>query len=138
MVIVSSSSNYELHHDQTSNIVIMKFIGDFTENEYKSFWNLAIDFGVSNNVARVIIHQQEIGNVSFKARAWAVMYAFPRVKKEMPKNLNACVISSRKIMQKTGMQYLLSAFVGFTGHKVQLCPTVDEAISLLRNKSAAP
>lgn len=132
MVIISSSINYELHHDQASNIVMMKFIGDLTDDEYKAFWNLAVDFGIANKVDRVIIHQQEIGNVSFKARAWAVMYAFPRVKKEMPKNLTNCVISSGKIMQKTGMQYLLKAFVGFTGYNVQLRPTVDEAISFLQ------
>lgn len=131
MVIISSSFNYELHHDGVSNIVIMKFIGDFSDEEYKKFWSLAIDFGVANEICRVIIHQQEIGNVSFKARAWVVMNAFPRVKKEMPKNLSTCVISSKRVMQKTGMQYLLKAFIGFTGYSVELHPTVDKAVKYL-------
>lgn len=132
MKTIASSSNYELSYDSDSGIVMMKFMGDFTDQEYKHFWTTAIDFGVKQQASRIIIDQQAIGNVSFTARGWVVVSAFPRVKKEMPKNLAAAVLSSGKVVQKTGMQYLLKTFVALTGYKVEVYPTMEDAIAYLK------
>ena len=132
MKVIASHPNYELKYDDEAGIVLMKFLGDIPEDIYKDFWTKAIDFGSKKKVNRVIIDQQGIGNVSLVARAWVVLNAFPRVKKELPAELAASVISSTRVMQKTGMQYLLKAFIGLTGYKVELHPTTEEAVSFLK------
>lgn len=141
METIASSSNYELLFDSEGGIVMMKFIGDFTDEQYKHFWTTAIDFGVKQQACRIVIDQQGIGNVSFTARGWVVVSAFPRIKKEMPKNLAAAVLSSGKVVQKTGMQYLLKTFVALTGYKVEVYPSIEEAIAYLKKanqKSSVP
>lgn len=133
METIASSPNYELNFDPENNIALMKFIGDMSDEVYKEFWTKAIDFAVENRINRVIIDQGSIGNVSFKARGWVVINAFPRVKKEMPKNMAASILSSGRIVQKTGMQYLLKAFVALTGYQVQVFPTIAECVSFLKS-----
>lgn len=132
MKIIASHPNYELGYHDEAGIVIMKFKGDIAEDVYKDFWKKSIDFGVEKQIKRVIIDQQEIGNVSFLARGWVVVNAFPRVKKELPKDLAAAIISSGRLVQKSGMQYLLKAFVGLTGYKVNIQPTPETAIEFLK------
>lgn len=132
MKIIASHPNYELLYLAEEEIVLMKFKGDIAEDVYKDFWTKSIDFGVENKIKRVIIDQQEIGNVSFLARAWVVVNAFPRVKKELPKDLAATIISSGRLVQKSGMQYLLKAFVGLTGYNVEIHPTPETAVEFLK------
>lgn len=132
METIASSPNYELSFDSEAGIIMMKFIGDMTDEVYKHFWTTAIDFGVKHQVNRIIIDQQSIGNVSFTARGWVVVSAFPRVKKEMPKNMAAAVLSSGRVVQKTGMQYLMKAFVALTSYKVEVYPTIEEATAYLK------
>lgn len=132
MKLIDSSPNYEICYEVESGIIMMKFIGDMSDEIYKHFWTIAIDFGIEKQVNRIIIDQQQIGNVSFKARGWAVISAFPRVKKHMPNNVAVAVLSSGKIVHKTGMQYLMKAFVALTSYKVDVFPTMEEAVNYLK------
>ncbi|AHM61440.1 hypothetical protein D770_15930 [Flammeovirgaceae bacterium 311] len=117
--------------DASSKIIKMSFIGDMSDEAYKEFWTKSIDFGEKHQVNRIIIDQRQIGNVSFNARGWVVINAFPRVKKVLPNNLAAAVLGSEKIMQKTGMQYLLKAFRTLTGYTVEIFPTQEDAVAFL-------
>lgn len=132
MQTIVSSQNYELTYHEEHHVVMMKFKGDMTDDTYKEFWTKAIDFATEHQINRVIIDQQEIGNVSFNARGWVVVSAFPRAKKNLPKDLAAAVLSSGRIVQKAGMQYLLKAFVALTGYQVEIRPNLDEALAFLR------
>ncbi len=134
---IASSPSYELMYEEEHHAVLMKFKGDMTDDTYKEFWNKAIDFAIEQKINRVIINQQEIGNVSFNARGWVVVSAFPRAKKSLPKNLAAAVLSSGRIVQKTGMQYLLKAFIALTGYQVEVRPGLEEALAFL-NKANKP
>ena len=111
---------------------MMYFIGDMPDDSYKEFWTKSIDLGEKYQVNRIIIDQREIGNVSFNARGWVVISAFPRVKKVLPKNMTAAVLGSDRIVQKTGMQYLLKAFRTLTGYKVEVFPNQEEAVAFLK------
>lgn len=132
MEVVESGKNYALKLDAENTIVLMKFIGDMSDEEYKSFWTRSINFAVERQINRVIIDQGEIGNVSFKARGWVVINAFPRVKKEMPRNMAASILSSGRVVQKTGMQYLLKAFKAITNYQVEVHPTVEDCVAFLK------
>lgn len=132
MKVLASHKNYELKYDEETGIVCMKFKGDMTDEIYREFWTKAIDFGIEKKINRVIIDQQEIGNVSFISRGWVAVNAFPRVKKHMPNNLSAAILSSNRLVQKSGMQYLLKAFVGLTGYHVEAHSTIEEAIDYLK------
>ena len=133
METIKSAKNYALKLDVENCIILMKFIGDMSDDEYKAFWTMSIDFAVERQINRVIIDQGDIGNVSFKARGWVVINAFPRVKKQMPKNMAASILSSGKVVQKTGMQYLLKAFKTITNYQVEVHPTVADCVEFLKN-----
>lgn len=132
MEVIASGVNYALKHDPENGVLLMKFIGDMSDEDYKAFWTRSIDFAVKKQINRVIIDQGDIGNVSFKARGWVVINAFPRVKREMPKNMAASILSSGKIVQKTGMQYLLKAFKALTNYEVEVHPTVEDCIEFFK------
>lgn len=131
MEVIEATPNYVLSFDRSKAVLKLQFIGDMSDEVYKEFWTKAINFGRDNQVNRIIIDQSTIGNVSFLARGWVVMNAFPRVKKEFPASLAGAILSSGKVVQKTGMQYLLKAFKGLTGYKVEVVPTEEEAIAWL-------
>lgn len=132
MMVVETVGQSEAYYDASSKIIMMRFKGDMSDDAYKAFWTKCIDFGEKNKLNRIIIDQREIGNVSFNARGWVVISAFPRVKKVLPSNLVAAILGSEKIVQKTGMQYLLKAFRTLTGYKVEVYPTQEEAIAFLK------
>ncbi|WP_225000054.1 hypothetical protein [Cesiribacter sp. SM1] len=119
-------------YDASNKIIKMTFIGDMSDDSYKAFWTKSIDFAEKQQVNRIIIDQRQIGNVSFNARGWVVISAFPRVKKVLPNNMAAAILGSEKIMQKTGMQYLLKAFRTLTGYTVEILPDQEEAVAFLR------
>lgn len=133
MEVIASSPNYELSYDAGLALMMMRFTGDISDEAYKHFWTISIDFGIEKQINRIVIDQQQIGNVSFKARGWVVISAFPRIKKHMPNNIAAAVLTSGKIFHKTGMQYLMKAFVGLTAYKVEVYPTLEEAKVYLQN-----
>lgn len=138
MNVVSSHLNYELQFDQENRILLMKFMGNFTDEVYKSFWTQAIDLCAVQKISRIVIDQREIGNVSFNARGWVAINGFPRVKKELPKDLAAVILSSGRMVQKTGMQYLMKAFIGLTGYRVEVHPTLEEGVAFLKKANRLP
>lgn len=132
MMVIDTIGQSEAYYDAENKIITMRFKGDMSDEAYKAFWTRSIDFGEKNSINRIIIDQREIGNVSFNARGWVVISAFPRVKKVLPANLVAAILGSEKIVQKTGMQYLLKAFRALTGYKVEICPSHEDAIIFLK------
>ena len=138
MNVISSHPNYELQFDTEHHVLLMKFKGDFTDEVYKYFWTKAIDLCAVQKINRVVIDQRDIGNVSFNARGWVVINGFPRVKKELPKDLAAVILSSGRVVQKTGMQYLMKAFVSLTGFKVEIHPSLEEGVAFLKKANQLP
>lgn len=135
MDLIESVGLSEVFYDASNKIVMMCFKGDMSDETYKGFWTKAIDFGEKNRVNRIIIDQRAIGNVSFNARGWVVISAFPRVKKVLPASLVAAILGSERIVQKTGMQYLLKAFRTLTGYKVEVYPNQEEAVAFLKSSN---
>lgn len=133
MVVIDTVGQSETLYDASSKIIKMHFKGDMSDDNYKAFWTRSIDYAEKHRLNRIIIDQREIGNVSFNARGWVVISAFPRVKKVLPNNLVAAVLGSERIVQKTGMQYLLKAFKTLTGYKVEIFPTQAEAVAFLKS-----
>ena len=127
----------QLLYDASDRIAKMYFKGDMTDAEYKLLWTKSIDFGEKHQISRIIVDQREIGNVSLNARGWVVVSAFPRVKKVLPSNMVAAVLSSDKVMQRTAMQYLLKAFRALTGYQVDVFPSQQEAVDFLRSANTA-
>ena len=133
MELITSVNQSQILYDKSTKIIKMYFKGDMSDDEYKAFWTKSIDFGEKHRLNRIIIDQREIGNVSFNARGWVVISAFPRVKKVLPNNLVAGILSSERVVQKTGMQYLLKAFRTITGYKVEVFPSDKDAIVFLQS-----
>ncbi|EMR04361.1 hypothetical protein [Cesiribacter andamanensis] len=131
MEVVLTVGQSQTLWDAENKIIKLYFAGDMTDDAYKEFWTKTIDYGEKLQVNRIIIDQRDIGNVSFNARGWVVINAFPRIKRVLPNNIVAGVLGSNKIVQKTGMQYLLKAFKTLTGYKVEIFATQEEAIAFI-------
>jgi hypothetical protein len=131
MELILSVGQSKTFYDAENQIVKMHFAGDMADEAYKEFWTKSIDYGEKHRINRIIIDQREIGNVSFNARGWVVINAFPRIKRVLPTNLVAGIMGSDKIVQKTGMQYLLKAFKTLTGYKVEIFSSQEEAIAFI-------
>ncbi|MBW3544468.1 MAG: hypothetical protein KY428_02520 [Bacteroidetes bacterium] len=132
MEAIDTINQSQVLYDAENKIVKLLFKGDMSDDAYKKFWTKSIDFGEKNQINRIIIDQREIGNVSFNARGWVVINAFPRVKKVLPNNLVAAILGSDRVVQKTGMQYLLKAFRSLTGYRVEVFPNQEEAMAFLQ------
>lgn len=136
MELIDSVGQAQILYDASNKVIKMHFKGDMPDEDYKLFWTKSINFGEKHHLNRIIIDQREIGNVSFNARAWVVLNAFPRVKKVLPASLVAAILSSEKVVQKTGMQYLLKAFRTITGYKVEVFANQREAVAFLEASNA--
>ncbi len=132
MEVIETVGQSQVLFDATHKIVKLHFMGDLSDDAYKLFWTKGIDFAEKHRLNRIIIDQRDIGNVSFNARGWVVISAFPRVKKVLPTNLIAAILGSERIVQKTGMQYLLKAFKTLTGYKVEVFSTQEDAVAFLK------
>lgn len=132
MEAIETIDQSQVLYDAESKIVKLLFKGDLSDDAYKKFWTRGIDFCEKSQINRIIVDQRDIGNVSFNARGWVVISAFPRVKKVLPNNLVAAILGSERVVQKTGMQYLLKAFRGLTGYRVEIFPNHEEAVAFLQ------
>lgn len=131
MEVILKIGQSQVLYDADNKIIMMHFAGDMPDEAYKEFWTKSIDFGEKHRLNRIIIDQRDIGNVSFNARGWVVINAFPRVKRVLPSNMVAAVLGSERVVQKTGMQYLLKAFRALTGYRVEVFSTQEEAVAFL-------
>lgn len=136
MEAIETIDQAQILYDAENKIVKLQFKGDLSDDAYKKFWTRGIDFCEKNQINRIMIDQRDIGNVSFNARGWVVISAFPRVKKVLPNNLVAAILGSERVVQKTGMQYLLKAFRSLTGYRVEVFPNHEEAVAFLQTANS--
>ncbi|WP_020532069.1 hypothetical protein [Flexithrix dorotheae] len=130
---LKSHANFIISRETTHNIIIMEFIGDIGDEVYKEIWHTSAHFAMEYETKKFIIDQSKIGKVNFKSRSWAVLSFFPSLKKILGSNIAGSVITSKQLIHKSGVQYLIQAFRKFTGYQVNTCADYNEAINWLNS-----
>jgi len=128
---IASDQHFLIGFNTENHVLLMKFIGDMNDNQYKQIWNLSFDQCYEKGIEKLIIDQSEIGNVSFSARAWVMVKMYPRIKRELSPYMTGAIVSSSNVVHRTGLQYLVKAFQKVSGYKIEFHSDYDHAIEWL-------
>ena len=128
--IVLANGEVELLNDK---ILFVKFEGNISDDDYKEIWETGVDKAVELGLEHFIFDQSQIGQVSFKARGWVILKMLPRIKKELPKGLKIGVVSSKDLVNKSGVKYLVGMFEKMAGLNVNFFPDYDTAVTEVGN-----
>lgn len=105
-----SSENGKVAHLSNDGIIIMRFIGDMSDEAYFEIWDNSIECAIKTESKLFLIDQSQIGNVSFMARSKVVIKYLPTIKKEIGRKLKVAVLTSGSVVHKSGMKYLAKTF----------------------------
>ena len=116
-----------------NKILFVKFEGNISDDDYKEIWETGVEKAVELNIEHFIFDQSKIGQVSFKARGWVILKMLPRIKKELPKGLKIGVVSSKDLVNKSGVKYLVGMFEKMASLDVNFYPDFDTAVNEVSN-----
>jgi hypothetical protein len=131
MDILISDQNFTLKLDEENRLIVMRFIGDIEDEAYKKYWEDSFVHALRCQVNRVVVDQSEVGNVSFNARGWVAIKMFPKINKQLPSDLAGAIISSSRLTQRSGLQYLTKTFQALTNFRLEFCKDEQEAVEKL-------
>lgn len=136
MQTLISNHNFELCLELDKRLMVMRFKGDIGDEAYKQFWKDSFECAQEHQLNRILVDQREAGHISFNARGWVVVKMFPKIKKDLPASLASAILSSKKLAQKSGVQYLVKTFRTLAGYNVQFIDKEQEALEWLRGVNA--
>ena len=123
----------KISFNSTDHIIIMKFIGDMSDKEYKDIWRTSVDYAFELGIEKIIIDQSQIGTVPFMARAWVITGMYGKIKRELSPDLVISVISSANSGHRSGMQYLVKGFQKISGYLIEFHNTHKDATKWLNS-----
>ena len=112
---------------EPQKILYINFIGDMPEEDYKNIWSTSVDLSIEHKIENFLFDQSNIGKVGFTARGWVILKILPRIKKELGKDINIGIISSKSMINKSGVSYLTSMFEKMADLKITFYPDVETA-----------
>ena len=128
--IILPNGEVELINDK---ILFVKFEGNITDDDYKEIWETGVEKAIELNIEHFIFDQSKIGQVSFKARGWVILKMLPRIKKELSKGLKIGVVSSKDLVNKSGVKYLVGMFEKMASLNVNFYADFDTAVNEVTN-----
>lgn len=132
---LASSERYYIGWHEKHRIIVIKFIGDLPDPVYKSIWLTAFEFFKEKKGNRLLLDQQEIGNVGFVSRAWLVVDLVPKIKSQLSKNMVTAVISSPQMGARNGRKYLSKAYQMISGgYQLGFHSSYEDAIAWINEK----
>lgn len=129
-----SSKNGKVEYLSDEGIIVMRFIGDMTDEAYFEVWENIIIGAVDKGAKHFLNDQSEIGNVSFKARSMVVIKYIPTIKKKVGENLTVAIVTSKSAIHKSGIRYLVKTFQKLGSFNIEFFDSKREAISWLSQK----
>ena len=115
------------------NILYINFQGNIEDDDYKKIWETGVEKAIELHIERFIFDQSNIGKVSFKARGWVILKMLPTIKKELGKGLKIGVLSSKDLVNKSGVKYMVGMFEKMAGLKVTFFSDFDSAVEGIGN-----
>lgn len=128
--IVLPNGEVELINDK---ILFVKFEGNISDDDYKEIWETGVEKAVELNIEHFVFDQSKIGQVSFKARGWVILKMLPRIKKELPSGLKIGVVSSKDLVNKSGVKYIVGMFEKMASLNINFFPDLDTAVAEVSN-----
>lgn len=129
-----SSKNSEILHFEGENILIIRFIGDMSDEAYYEVWEKGLEYAIEKESRRFIMDQSPVGHVSFSARSKVVMRYLPRYRKNLGKELKVGVLSSSNMIHSAGIKYMVKTFRSLTSFSIELFSSESDAIGWLTRK----
>ena len=112
----------------SANILHITFKGNIEDDDYKEIWETGVEKAIELNIERFIFDQMNIGKVSFKARGWVILKMLPIIKKELGKGLKIGILSSKDLVNKSGVKYMVGMFKKMASLDVTFYPDIESAI----------
>lgn len=122
---------YKIQHHPEHNVLVMRFIGDLSDETYREMWHKSLEFAVQNKTRKFLIDQSQIGKVSLMARSYVVVNVFPKIKKELGTRLFGAILASDNMANRSGAQFLLKAFKKFFGLEADFFNNDEECLAWL-------
>lgn len=116
-----------LQYHEKSNFIQMIWEGDLNNDEYKAFWTAYYNEYLKLPKPYLLVDQRKVGKVDMTARAWFVMNFLPKYKNKVRPDLIVAVMQPQNVMNKTAIQYLVSATNRLTSYQIRLFTEQDEA-----------
>lgn len=120
--------NGEIELITPGDILFITFKGNIEDDDYKEIWETGVEKAIELNTERFIFDQMNIGKVSFKARGWVILKMLPTIKKELGKGLKIGVLSSKDLVNKSGVKYMVGMFKKMASLDVTFFVDRDSAI----------
>ena len=125
---LASDSHYFIGFNAPNHALLMKFLGDMSDDEYKEIWHVSYKHAYEKGIENFVIDQSEIGLVSFGARAWVMVKMYPKIKRDLSPQLKGAIITSSNIVHRSGVQYLVKAFQRVSGYKIEFQDNYELAL----------
>ena len=126
-----SSKNSQILLIEDGNILIMRFIGDMTNEAYYEIWEKGLVLMVFNNSTRLIMDQSQAGHVSYAARGKVVREYVQQYKKNIHESAKVGVLTSENEIHSAGVKYLVEIFRSQTPFEIQFFKTEEAATEWL-------
>lgn len=135
MKVLFTSKSSEILHIEDANIIIIRFIGDITDEAYFEIWEQGLILMVEHASIRLIMDQSQSGHVSYTARSKVVREYVQQYKKKIDKNAKVGVLTSENEMQSAGVKYLVEIFRSQTPFEIEFFKTEEAAAEWLTSKN---
>lgn len=133
MKVLFSSKNSEILHIEDTNILVIKFIGNMTDEAYFEIWEKVLLLAVAKESKRLIVDQLLGEPVSFAARSKVVRVYLQQYKKNIGNELKVGVLMSANNIYNAGAKYLVEIFRSQTSFKIKFFSEKGDAIKWLTN-----
>ncbi len=131
MKALFTSKSSEILHIEDDNIIIIRFIGDISDEAYFEIWEQGLILMVDHACIRMIMDQSLSGHVSYAARSKVVREYVQQYKKKIDKNAKVGVLTSENEIHNAGVKYLVEIFRSQTPFKIEFFNAENDAIEWL-------
>ena len=122
----------EIKVDKKLDIMIARFTGDYSNDDYKNLWFEGLYQAKSNNIKKVFIDQSKVGKVSFIVRSWFIMIMLPLIKKELGNNVALSVLPAEDEDNASRAKYFVKMANAMTPFKIATYPDEKLCIEYLK------
>ncbi len=135
MKALFTSKSSEILHIEDANIIIIRFIGDITDEAYFEIWEKGLVLLVSCNCKHLIMDQSQAGHVSYAARGKVVREYVQQYKKKIDKNAEVGILTSENEIHSAGVKYLVEIFRSQTPFEIEFFKTEEAAKQWLTSEN---
>ncbi len=105
-----SSENADILLTEDKKVLVYRFIGDIEDETYFEIWRKVFELTFEKGVKKHLVDQSQVGKISFRARGKVILKHLPAFKKEIGADFKTAIVTSKSIVNKSGVTYMVKAF----------------------------